>query len=147
MSITIATWNVLAQAYVRADTHGRCDRRALGGVARRALIVERVAALVAGADGVDVLALQEAEEPLVQALARRLKPAHHVAFAQKSEGKPDGCALVVKTELVHAPLAALSYADGTGHVAQLMKVDGPTGPLVVANTHLVAFAQKSEGKP
>ncbi len=131
MALTVATWNVLAQAYVRPDRYERSAPAALEDKARRARVVERVAALDA-----DVVALQEAEPALVAALKARLSPERHVTFAGKGGGRPDGCALVVRTELLDAPLATLAYDDGTGHVAQLMRVRGPGGSIVVANTHL-----------
>jgi mRNA deadenylase 3'-5' endonuclease subunit Ccr4 len=91
MSLSIASYNVLAGAYVRPDRYPRVVPRLLDPSRRTAAVAGRVAGL-----GADVLCLQEVEPPVLAALAARLEPDGYLPFFAPKGGKPDGCATFVK---------------------------------------------------
>lgn len=120
----LATYNVLATAYIRASYYPDVDPRWLDPAWRVPAVVERVRALEA-----DVICLQEVEARVYEAL-REAMPSYVWTYLPKTGGKPDGCATAALTLLRTRELA---YADGSGHVALLTEV---APGLTVANTHL-----------
>lgn len=116
----LASYNVLANAYVRPDFYRECPPAVLKPPARRRGLLERIAGLQA-----DVLCLQEAEADLVKDLDRPGR------FFQKGTGKPDGSAIFTNHS---EPLRWTEhhYQDGSGHGALLLHLPG----LTVATTHI-----------
>ena len=118
MAMTVVSWNVLADAYVRPDLYDACDPAAVHPEAGRRRVLDRIAHLDA-----DVVCLQEVEAPLAASLGAR--------FVQKTD-RPDGCAILVRAGLAHRPLPDIRFADSSGHVALVEDVGG----LVIVTTHL-----------
>jgi len=120
----LATYNVLATAYIRASYYPDVEPRWLDPAWRGPAILERVRALEA-----DVLCLQEVEAKVYEALREAL-PGYVWTWLPKTGSRPDGCATAARTVLRTRELA---YADGSGHVALLTEV---APGVTVANTHL-----------
>ena len=139
MSFTVATYNVLATAYIRAEWYPNTPPAMLAASKRVPALVRHVTAL-----GADVLCLQEVERETYDAIEAHLG-AHGYAgsFAGKGQRRPDGCATFLRTEaFAPAEFLRLAYRDGqgggppSGHVAQLAVVQHGGRSLGVANTHL-----------
>jgi endonuclease/exonuclease/phosphatase family metal-dependent hydrolase len=129
---TLLSWNVLADAYVRAAHYPQTPAHLLAGGARTAAIVERLAACHA-----DVICLQEAEPPLVDAARARLER-YGLWYLRKRGGKPDGCATFVRGLAVQS-VEEIVYADGdppSGHVALALEVEHDGTRIGIVNTHL-----------
>jgi nocturnin len=124
-AITVVSWNVLADAYVRPEYYPYTGRTFLEPVARRRALVERLASLDA-----DVLCLQEIERPLFDEATSALCE-HDGRFLRKHT-RLDGCAIFVRRTLGPVAHHELVYSDGTGHVALAAIVSG----LGIATTHL-----------
>ncbi len=136
--IVIATYNVLADAYVRPEFFPRCDPAHLAAAARYPRLVERAVALDA-----DVVCLQEVDARLHAMLDARLSPlGYRGEYAQKGEGKPDGCSTFVRCPWTVAGTHVLAYADGggkngrSGHVALIQGLACGKRRLTVTNTHI-----------
>ena len=136
-SFRVVTYNVLAQAYVRADRYPGVDPRALAPGPRRALLLRRIAELDA-----DLLCLQEVEADLYEALTALL-PGHRGVYEQK-HGRPDGAATFIREPRFaleqHTMLHYRACEPDADHLAIVTTVrDTTTEPareLVIANTHL-----------
>ena len=124
------SYNVLANAYIRAEYYPGVPAELFEPEPRRAALLDRIAGL-----GAQVLCLQEVEPDLYAALLERL-PGMRGLYLQKGRGKPDGCATFVSRELALRAQDALHFDDGTGHVALLCAVGLGDWRLWVANTHL-----------
>ncbi|MBI3723384.1 endonuclease/exonuclease/phosphatase family protein [bacterium] len=139
MSFSLASYNVLAQSYVRASYYPHSPAPFLDPAWRLPALVTHVERLEA-----DLLCLQEVEEPLFAALTARLGPlGYGLELALKGGGKPDGCALLYrKTAFSLRSSFALRYRDGggdepvSGHVALVAILEHAGRALGVAGTHL-----------
>lgn len=131
----LVSWNVLADAYVRREYFPSVSPALLAPGSRTAAIVARLVASDA-----DLICLQEAAPSLVAAAKAGLGDGYATRFLSKAGGKPDGCAIFVRTRsLAIAAVRELVYADGTppsGHVALLMEVVAGRQRIGVATTHL-----------
>ncbi|MFO0615717.1 MAG: endonuclease/exonuclease/phosphatase family protein [Polyangiaceae bacterium] len=128
--IDLVSWNVLADAYVRAEYFPSTPAALLVPGARTGAITARL-----GASAADIVCLQEVEPALVTAL--RGLPSFEVRTLRKGRGKPDGCALLTRRErVVVEELRELVYPDGSGHVAMLAIVRVEGERLGVATTHV-----------
>ena len=141
-SLRVVSWNVLADAYVRADWFPFTDPALLLPGARVRAVLTQAARLDA-----DVLALQEADTELAEA-AKDALVGYDVRWCPKGRGRPDGCLTAVRPPWTVTSERALHYSDGSpasGHVAHIVNVEHADGSVVtVANTHL-RFA--SDGTP
>ncbi len=98
---SVATYNVLANAYVKPDRYRHSPPEALEPIARRERLLARIAALE-----VDVLCLQEVEPDAHAAIAQRLGEGYESAFAPRI-GRPDGASLFArKSNTSFAPLGS-----------------------------------------
>jgi endonuclease/exonuclease/phosphatase family metal-dependent hydrolase len=139
MSFSVASYNVLADSYVKPDRYPGVPPGLLDPRHRTVALVRHVAALAA-----DVVCLQEVEEGAYTALADVLAPAGYAGYRlQKGAGKPDGCATFVRAAAFDVQgLREVRYADGqgsaadSGHVALLHLLAQAGRPVGVANTHL-----------
>lgn len=122
----IASWNVLAQGYLRPEYYPFTPPELLAAERRRPAVVERAVAL-----GADVLCLQEVEPPVFEAIAARL-PDHVGRYGPKGGRRPDGVAILARRELGPVEWAEVRFDDGSGHLALLAR----TPALSVATTHL-----------
>jgi len=122
MDLRVATWNVLCDAYVEPEYFPHTPAAILDPDRRRAALLDRIRSL-----DVDILCLQEVDAGLAAAIRAVGLDGR---YAPKGGGKPDGCATV--SRLPVRSERTLAYADGSGHVALFVELDGVT----VANTHL-----------
>ncbi len=123
----LATWNVLADSYLRPDWYREVPPALLEPQARLAAVCTRASGLE-----VDVLCLQEVDERAATALARLLDVlGYRGRWARKAKGKPDGCAMFWRG-LEARDEAVLIYPDDSGHVAQSTTFDD----FRVITTHL-----------
>jgi endonuclease/exonuclease/phosphatase family metal-dependent hydrolase len=136
--LTVLSWNVLADSYVRPSYFTFTPPELLIPGARTAAIVERLVA-----SNADVLCLQEAEPALLNAALMALAPRGFVAYFLKKRHKPDGAATFVRTgEIAIESFREITYADGapdrddSGHVALLTILTVGGALLGIANTHL-----------
>lgn len=133
----VVSWNVLAQGYLRREYYPTSPPDSLEAAPRRARLIERARALAP-----DVLCLQEIEPATFEPLAAAF-PAHEARLLQKGEGRPDGCAILVRRGLGPVAWRALRYPDGSGHVALLARLPG----WGVATTHLRWHRPDQPGSP
>jgi endonuclease/exonuclease/phosphatase family metal-dependent hydrolase len=132
----LATWNVLADAYVRPDWYRAVPPELLNPALRLAQVCARASAIEA-----DLLCLQEVDARTAGALEVTLgAQGYRGRWLPKANGRPDGCAIFWRSLDVRDE-AALVYPDGSGHVAQSagfdhvrvitthLKWDAPDSPL------------------
>lgn len=132
----IASYNLLADAYIRPEHYPRCDPTDFRASDRHPRLEKRIVALDA-----DILLLQEVEHAVYVRLDRQLRPLGYVGrWAHKTAGKPDGCATFVRAPLRVAGWTIHELEDGgdkpAGHAALTATIvrDGRTWTIV--NTHL-----------
>ena len=138
-AFSIASYNVLADAYLRPEWFEHVDPRHLDPAWREPALVRRIEALDA-----DVVCLQEVEEPRHERLAAALAGrGYEGRFARKGRGRPDGCSTFVRAEVAAiSDVRPLRYADGgaggdaSGHVALITRLDVGDVAVTVANTHV-----------
>lgn len=139
MPFSVASYNVLADAYVNPRWYGGVPASVLDPAWRRPALVGHVSGLAA-----DVLCLQEVEDDVFRDLEARLGPLGYEGhYAPKGGGRPDGCATFVRAgALPIRDVRAVYYADAagrgadSGHVALVLRVEDGGRPVAVANTHL-----------
>jgi endonuclease/exonuclease/phosphatase family metal-dependent hydrolase len=139
MAFLVATYNVLATAYIKPEWYPFSPQELLDPLRRIPALVEHIAQLQS-----DVLCLQEVEDALYAAIERRLAPLGYAgSLARKGQDKPDGCATFFLTdafELVR--FVRVEYQDAgwgrpsSGHVAQILVLKDGQRFLGIANTHL-----------
>jgi mRNA deadenylase 3'-5' endonuclease subunit Ccr4 len=139
MSFTVASYNVLASAYIQRAHYPRTPAMVLNPAWRVPALVQYISRLKA-----DILCLQEVEPEFFVALRTSLGEMGYGAhYARKYARRPEGCAIFFRGNAVQLLNAhVIAYADGagiapdTGHIAlrALFRSDG--GILGVVNTHL-----------
>ena len=139
LSFTVASYNILADAYIQRAGYPRTPRMVLNPAWRRRALVERVGALQA-----DILCLQEVEPRIHAALGARLGVLGYGAqYGGKNGARPDGCALFFRQEafaLIDSRL--LAYSDGggdsadSGNVALIARFRSARAVIGVVNTQL-----------
>lgn len=138
--IAIATYNALADAYIRPEYYPHCDPADFLPANRQPRLEARVAAL-----GADVLLLQEVDYATFERLDRRLRHDRFVGrWAHKGAGKPDGCATFVREPFRIATSMIFDLDEGDGassvHVALATVLVRDRMILTVVNTHLKWFS-------
>ena len=139
MSFSLATYNILAQAYITPTRYPRIPATVLDSVWRRPALVRHVVALAT-----DVVCLQEVEDETFAAVQQVLGPLGYTGhFAKKGGGKPDGCATFVhQSTLTWRTVHQLMYTDGSGterdsgHLALVVLCEYKGRTLGLVNTHL-----------
>lgn len=121
MTLTVASWNVLADDYIRPEYYPFSPAELLARGQRHAGIVERLRACSA-----DIICLQEVDAGL---LARLDGQGFTVCKAQKRK-KPDWLVTLVRGAVQSC--TTLEFSDGTGHIALTVEAHG----VRVTNTHL-----------
>jgi endonuclease/exonuclease/phosphatase family metal-dependent hydrolase len=124
MRFSVATWNILAQAYVVANRYAHCEPVALDPQVRRQLLLDRVSAL-----NVDVLLLQEVEPDAHEAIARRL--GWKGVFAQR-RGRPDGASVLSRLPMKGNEVLRYQSPGSQDQVALIVEL----AEAVVVSTHL-----------
>lgn len=143
--LRIATWNVLADAYFSALPPASYAVRFPGVVRleaslRRQLVVEHMRTL---ADRNDLVLVQEAEPPLIDALR---EAGLVVTFHARGLGKPDGIAEIRSRSLnvVREQTRAFDLASyGASRVWNLIEVDVAGVRMAIAAVHL----EYDDGRP
>lgn len=137
MAFKVASYNILADAYLRRGWYPRVPPELLARQRRRQALLERVAGLDA-----DVLCLQEVEKGALADLRARLSPlGYAVCHGRKGAGKPDGCATLVRGLAVRE-VRRLAFSDGegrgghSGHIALLVTVEQEGRAVCIVNTHV-----------
>lgn len=139
MTFTVATYNVLASAYIRPQRYPFTPEELLDPRRRIPALAEHLATLNA-----DIYCLQEVEDETFAAIDRQLSPlGYHGELAMKGGGKPDGCATFFRTDaFALREILRIDYLDGidgqahSGHVAQVVFLKQAHRTLGIANTHL-----------
>lgn len=121
----VATFNVLADAYTGYGDLSHVDPALLDQGARTDATVDLIDSL-----GVDLVALQEAELPLVQALSD--KGSWQLLRQPKGLSKPDGCLTLVRKGIEVDGNESVAFSDRSGHVAQITHI----GDVAFANSHI-----------
>ena len=139
MSFSVATYNVLATAYIHPARYRRSPAMVLNPVWRLPALTQYIANLAT-----DVICLQEVEMDTLAALWARLSSLGYSArYARRPAGKPDGCAIFFRTE-TFAPLEVnvIEYADdsgtaaASGDIALIVLLRSADRMVGIANTHL-----------
>lgn len=120
-----ATFNVLADAYIGYGDYSHVDTKLLLPNARTRGLVRLIDNLK-----VDVIGLQEVEEPLVHALDETGN--WQTLWSPKERGKSDGCLTLVRNGIDVNEFNTHPYNDQSGHILQTVRI----GQLVFANTHI-----------
>jgi mRNA deadenylase 3'-5' endonuclease subunit Ccr4 len=139
-SFSVASYNVLASAYVHPARYSRTSSLVLNPTWRIPAIVGQVAGL-----GDDIICLQEIEMEVFSALRMRLAHLGYGSqFARKRAGSVDGCATFYRQgvfELVDANIIAYSdgagAGDDSGHIALVAVLRRGGDAVGVINTHLL----------
>lgn len=129
MHFTAVTFNVLAQAYAHPDRYPHSSPADLDARRRRALLLERVAAFNA-----DLYLLQEVEQDAFDDIAAAL-PEHEGHYGQRI-GRPDGCAVFVRT--ARLPIVGLDVFRYTveEQVAIVVAMEQAGRRFIAVSTHL-----------
>lgn len=130
---TAATYNVLADAYVRPDRYPLSPPAALAPGPRRQLLLARIAAL-----DVDLLCLQEVAPAAHADIAARLGDAYLPLHAPRRR-RPDGASLFLRRSrfhLVHHETLHYSAPGSDDQLALVAALHLDHTPLLVACTHL-----------
>jgi mRNA deadenylase 3'-5' endonuclease subunit Ccr4 len=138
MTFTLATYNILASAYIKPEWYPDTDPTLLDDRVR----LPKIAQHVAGLD-VDVCCLQEVEDDAFAIVEHRLGPLGYVGhLTKKGGGRPDGCATFVREDRLRVvDCTRIEYAEGiddapSGHLAQALTLEVDEHILTVINTHL-----------
>src|SRR5262249_26840261 len=123
LSISIASYNILADSYVNPRWYLNVDPEVLRWERRKFALADRIARLDA-----DILCLQEVEADAYALLERSLAAkGYNGGYAKKGAGKPDGCAIFFKQAGPRfAGADTLYYRDGrldvpdSGHLALIV---------------------------
>jgi mRNA deadenylase 3'-5' endonuclease subunit Ccr4 len=139
MPFTVATYNVLATAYLGRGDYSAVPPALLDPRWRIPALVRHVAALNA-----DVVCLQEVESPAFASLQEGLSALGYDGLYELKAAKPDGCATFFRTARFDQRKAVrLEYRDDekgpgdhSGFVALMTALTHDGRTLGVANTHL-----------
>jgi mRNA deadenylase 3'-5' endonuclease subunit Ccr4 len=138
-SLSIASYNVLADSYVKPEWYPNVDPEILRWDRRKFALAERIARLDA-----DIICLQEVEADAYALIERSLAAkGYNGLYAKKGNGKPDGCAIFFRQEgLRFAGRYTIYYRDGrrevpdSGHLALIVSFEREWGVINVVTTHL-----------
>lgn len=139
MSFSVASYNVLASAYIQRAWYRRTPALVLNSVWRVPALVQYISLLNA-----DVLCLQEVEPVTFVALRSYLgERGYGAEYARKLAGRPEGLAVFYRrTSFDWITTRVIPYNDGagvaadSGYVAQLVLLRHAEKILGVINTHL-----------
>jgi mRNA deadenylase 3'-5' endonuclease subunit Ccr4 len=138
MPFTVASYNILADSYIKPEYYPGIPAAVLAPQSRHSALVRHILAL-----NTDVIGLQEVEPEMFRVLEQALQLRGYVGHYAPKTGKPDGCATFVRTAaLAVQAISPLRYTDGggtepdSGHIALIAELTQGPRRLVVANTHL-----------
>jgi endonuclease/exonuclease/phosphatase family metal-dependent hydrolase len=133
LEFSAATYNILADAYVRPDRYPLSPPAALAPAPRRQLLLARIAAL-----DVDLLCLQEVEPAAHAAIAERLGDGYLGVYASRRR-RPDGASVFIRRGRFALTRDDTLHYTSSGSDAQLALIADltiGTHRLQVACTHL-----------
>lgn len=138
MQLTVTTWNVLADTYMRRDWFPDTPDSFFKPGARTNHILDILEELPG-----DVIALQEVEPYLVGQIRRHLGTG--AIWTPRNANRVDGCLTLVREPWKIQTWNVLAYSNSPGgQVAQLVELSGPDNSrCLVANTHLQGDALPS----
>lgn len=125
MLLRCATFNVLADAYIRNNDYSHTSPVLLEAGARTRGIVRLIDDLQA-----DVVGIQEAETPLVRALSETNQ--WQSFWSPKERNMRDGCLTIVKHGIETSDFETHPYSDRSGYIFQSIRI----GKTIFANTHI-----------
>lgn len=124
---TIATYNVLAQSYIKPDRYPYSDPADLKAVNRLPRVERTIREL-----GADILCVQEVEPSFYRTLQDHLSSTHDSIFAAHPK-RPDGAAIFyAKTMTAHQ--SGTFFAEGIN--VPFVELQTPDGPMMVTSLHL-----------
>ena len=138
-SISVASYNVLASAFIQRARYPRTPALVLDPSWRVPALAQHISALAC-----DIICLQEVETDVLAAVKSRLSPRGHGAlYARKYGSNPDGCATFYRQDLFQ-PISenVIRFADAgagesdTGNIALITIFDARDRRLGIINTHL-----------
>ena len=138
-SFSIASYNVLASAYIKPEWYPLTNPAFLDAGWRIPALVRHVCSFAT-----DIICLQEIDRPTFAAFEACLSPRGYTAhYAAKTRGQPDGCATFFREDrLAGRAIDVIGYSDGdtlrddTGHIALIVILEHAGRSLGIANTHL-----------
>ena len=138
-SFSIASYNVLASSYIKAEWYPRTPPAVLDAGRRIPALVKHICSFET-----DVICLQEIDRLTFAALEASLSSRGYAAhYAAKARGQPDGCAVFFReATLALRTVEVVRYRDGdnagesTGHIALVVILQHAGRLLGIANTHL-----------
>ncbi len=139
MALSLVTFNVLADSYIRPQWYPNTADRWLEPSVRHPALLSQLVSLDA-----DFFALQEVELHVFELLQEGLTPLGYAgSYEPKGRAKPDGCARFVRqSAAVLIDEERLDYSDAdldepvSGHLALITILEVSGRRLGVANTHL-----------
>ena len=137
MSVLAATYNVLANAYIRPDWYPLTPPALLRAEHRVPRIAERLEGI-----GADILCLQEVEPSTMNEYAGRLARSGYTGRFAQRPGKPDGCAIFIRggDAAWHShewiSLDAAGLPKKTRRIAQIARIDVDNRRLGIVNAHI-----------
>jgi mRNA deadenylase 3'-5' endonuclease subunit Ccr4 len=137
MSFTVASWNILADPYIRPHFYPGVDPARLDPEWRRPAVLTRAAQLDA-----DLLCLQEVEPVMFEALQMLLRRLGNEGWLALKSERQEGCAVFArKPTLTLGGVHTIHFADGrggpdTGCLAVVLILEHEGRRLGVAGTHL-----------
>lgn len=129
MHLSVASYNILAHAYVKLSYYPHSDPAVFNIEQRQEAVVNRITALKA-----DVVCLQEVDESMCKVLSVKLSD-YEIHMARRMEGRPDGCATLVHKRFPLRFVDICHYPDKTGHLALIVVFEVEGFVLGIANTH------------
>src|SRR5262245_50738608 len=138
-SFRVASYNVLADSYVKPEWYPNVDPEVLRWDRRRFALAERTLRLDA-----DIICLQEVETDAYALIEKTLGAKDYAGvYAKKGCDKPDGCAMFfrpvglrfVGSETVYYH-DSLHGSSDSGHLALIISFECEWGVIRVATTHL-----------
>jgi len=138
-SFRIASYNVLADSYVKPQWYPNVDPEVLRWDRRKFALVERVLRLDA-----DIVCLQEVESDAYALIEQSLRAqGYDGVYAKKRYEKPDGCAMFFRPVGVRfVGSETIYYRDSlrgvpdSGHLSLIITFESEWGVVRVATTHL-----------
>jgi mRNA deadenylase 3'-5' endonuclease subunit Ccr4 len=139
LSFSVASYNVLANAYIQPALYRRTPSIVLHSSWRIPALLQHITRLQA-----DIICLQEVEDQLFAALRSRMGASGYGAqYRRKSNGQPDGCAVLFRQEVFDLiDVRVIAYKDGrnetaeSGNIALVLLFETVFGRLGIVNTHL-----------
>jgi mRNA deadenylase 3'-5' endonuclease subunit Ccr4 len=138
-SVSIASYNVLASSYIKAEWYPRTPPAFLDSGWRIPALTKHICSFET-----DIICLQEIDRPTFAALEASLSARGYAThYAAKAGGQPDGCATFFReATLALRTVEVVRYCDGdnggesTGHIALVVILQHAGRSLGIANTHL-----------